>query len=247
MKQKWIRCALLLIAFLFLLNACGSNRVTMQNNNDSFNGDKEIVNVIVKNGVTQINKGCFMGCENLKTVEIPNSVTYIEEYAFASCKSLESITLPDSVEEIGKYAFLGCESLETIRIGSGVIKIDSAFINCPSLSNIIVDDANTVYKSIGNCLIENSSKTLILGCEKSEIPSDGSVIKIKSNAFLSCKTDIIKMTIPSCIEDIGDAFSWFGSVDITFLGTQRQWNAIKKGEYWYKFSHNCTIHCTDGK
>ena len=60
----------------------------------------------------------------------------IQPSAFWNCNSLVSITIPSSVTSIG----------------------GSAFDGCTSLGSIIVDTANTVYHSSGNCLIKTAKK-----------------------------------------------------------------------------------------
>ena len=67
---------------------------------------------------------------------------------------------------------------------------------------ITVADGNTVYHSAGNCLIETESKTLVLGCKNSVIPTDGSVTSIGEYAFYGC-TSFTSVTIPSSVTSIG--------------------------------------------
>ena len=108
-------------------------------------------------------------------------VTRIGSYAFENCTGLTSVTIPDSVTSIGYRAFLGCTGLV----------------------NITVADNNTKYHSSGNCLVETASKTLILGCNTSVIPNDGSVTNIGQGAFAGC-TRLTNITIPDSVTSIGD-------------------------------------------
>jgi hypothetical protein len=76
-----------------------------------------------------------------------------------------------------------------------------------SLSSITVREGNPKYHSSGNCLIETSTKTLVLGCKTSVIPADGSVTIIGSLAFYRC-SGLESIVIPNCIIEIdNDAFS----------------------------------------
>ena len=76
--------------------------------------DIVITDVIISNGITNLEGRVFMNCTTLKTVTISKSVTSIGESAFEGCTSLTSITIPDSVEYIGGYAFDGCTNLTVI-------------------------------------------------------------------------------------------------------------------------------------
>lgn len=53
---------------------------------------KDIVNVVIADGVTEIADRAFYGCSSIKSVVIPGSVTKIGRYAFSGCKSLTNIT-----------------------------------------------------------------------------------------------------------------------------------------------------------
>ena len=108
-------------------------------------------------------------------------VTSIGYEAFQGCTGLTSVTIPNSVTSIGYRAFLGCTGLV----------------------NITVADNNTKYHSSGNCLVETASKTLILGCNTSVIPNDGSVTNIGQGAFAGC-TRLTNITIPDSVTSIGD-------------------------------------------
>lgn len=50
-----------------------------------------IVNLVIPEGVTQIDKFAFMQCESLGTVELPSSLRYIDQQGFSSCYQLKSI------------------------------------------------------------------------------------------------------------------------------------------------------------
>ena len=137
-------------------------------------------------------------------VVIPNSVTSIGMGAFSCCTGLTSITIPDSVTSIDNEAFYGCTGLTSVTIGNGVTSIGwAAFVGCSKLTSILVADGNTKYHSSGNCLIETASKTLILGCKTSVIPSDGSVTSIGEYAFKKC-TELTSVTIPNSVTSIGN-------------------------------------------
>ena len=59
--------------------------------------DKDVMEVVVPDGVVAIGNETFRGCYSLEHIDIPNSVTSIGHRAFCGCSSLESISIPDSV------------------------------------------------------------------------------------------------------------------------------------------------------
>ena len=79
--------------------------------------------------------------------------------------------------------------------------------NGKTLSKVIVMSAplptsiNSEYKYINSCLIATETKTLLLGCEGSLIPTDNSVTSIGPQAFRGC--NITNMTIPDSVTSIG--------------------------------------------
>ena len=74
-------------------------------NSDEIKNVSGKVNVIVKDGVTEIGSEAFSCCSGLTSITLPDSVTEIGYRAFEDCDGLTSITLPESVTEIGKFAF----------------------------------------------------------------------------------------------------------------------------------------------
>ena len=80
---------------------------------------------------------------------------------------------------------------------------ECAFEDCPSITEITVSTENTTYRSNENCIITIEGGALVLGCQTSIIPNDGSIKSIHNNAFSSC-IRLTEITIPESVTSIGD-------------------------------------------
>lgn len=237
-----------------------------------FFGCKNLQNITIPESVTNIDSRAFYGCTKLQSITIPNSVISIGEMAFEECDSLQSIALGNGVMKVGNWAFSFCTSLQNITFGNNVaIMGEMAFSYCPNLESIIVSTDNPIYHSEENCLIDTSRKILVLGCQNSIIPTDGSVTSIGDNAFYACEK-LKSITIPNSVISIGQSAFW-GCVElqnivfsntmesigkyafshcskfqkIFFGGTKTEWYRISKGYNYNVFTGSYTIHCTDGE
>ncbi len=208
--------------------------------------------VVIPEGVTRIGNTAFANCDTLCWVTLPSSLTEIGYGVFHGAGLME-IEIPDSVTKIGEGSFRWCNFLRAVEIPAGVTEIaESCFTHCRRLESITVAAGNQRYHSAGNCLIETESKTLIAGCNNSQIPSDGSVEKIGRDAFtgldmkdfsvpngvntigrfafFDCQS-LESITLPAELTQIGE-YAFYGCeklTDVYFAGTGEQWAAITVG------------------
>lgn len=144
---------------------------------------------------------------DITSCTVNSNTKMIAHKAFANCQKLASVTIGSNVTAIGNEAFSNCTALSAISLPKSVSKIGSnAFSGCTKLAQISVNQSNTTYHSSGNCLIETATKTLIVGCKASSIPTNGSVSVIGFGAFSNCD-GLTSITIPASVVSInGRAF-----------------------------------------
>lgn len=162
--------------------------------------------VLVTGEVSLIKPYAFYNCVALKYVELrcPDSLLEIQNDAFSGCTYLDEFPLPGKLQTIGEQAFLGCLAMPSLEVPATLTSIgDRAFLGCISLSSITVEEGNPVYEARNDCLIRMADRTLILGCDGSPIPVDGSVETIGSYAFAFHLQQRIK-DIPAPVKTIED-------------------------------------------
>jgi len=142
--------------------------------------------------------------EGITKVVLPETVTYICCEAFSGCWQLESIILSENLLGIGENAFDHCTSLKKLNIPKNVRRIGNNAFSCAnSLEEITVAAENDYYQSKGNCLIDTKNKILVLTCQNSTIPTDGSVTEIANWAF-DRANEIDSIVLPDCVTKIGE-------------------------------------------
>ena len=187
--------------------------------------------VIIPNSVTSIGDKAFWNCSALTSVTIPDSVTSIGDEAFYGCTNMTTVSIPNSVEIIGDYAFYG-SSLSSVTIGSGVKSIgDLAFASCQLLSTIEVNDGNTFYHVVDNCLIEIASNKLIRGCSTDSITIPNSVKSIGGYAFDGCDS-LKNIIIPDSVTSIGDN-AFRGCSNLTSVAIPNSVTSIGKRAFYH--------------
>ena len=136
--------------------------------------------------------GKFLGDSSIETIIISEGIKEIR-IGFYYCRDIKNIYIPSSVSYITECAF----NCRATMGGHGFIKSNV-------IEKIVVAEGNPNYYVDGNCLIDGRSQKIILGCNSSVIPNDGSVKSIGRAAFANCHA-IESIIIPKSIIEIEHA------------------------------------------
>ena len=94
-----------------------------------------VTEIVVPDGVEDVQKYAFYNCSGLKSVTLPSSVKFVREYSFCKDAKLEEINL-GNVEVIGAHAFDGCASLKAVDLSKCYAIGASGFEGCKSLEKV---------------------------------------------------------------------------------------------------------------
>ncbi len=152
---------------------------------------KEIVNVSLSEGLTNIGQNTCNGDVNLKEIKLPSTVTKIGSGAFWGT-AITTIDLPAGLTEIGSEAFYECKELTEVSVPSGVTELKETFKSCSALTSVTLSDG-----------LETIGLNAFGGCTSlTEITIPDSVTMIDSYAFQN--SGLTSVTIPGSVEDIRD-------------------------------------------
>lgn len=225
-------------------------------NTSAFANYKNIANVTIPNSVINIDYGAFENCTNITSVVIGKNVTFIEDNAFRDCPKLIEIINKSKLKiEKGNtnYGYLGYHALNIKTVGnSDIVNINNyLFYSCNNetvLLGYIGNKTDLVLPTNknGNYQIYESAFEDCYNLTSVKIGNNANSIGYA--AFKNC-LNLTNITLGNNIKFFG-MFAFGGCnnlTSITFNGTQKQWNAIEKSEYWNDgIPSGCIVSCTDG-
>lgn len=138
----------------------------------------EITAIVIEYGISSICENAFRNCTNVKKLTVPATLSLLpDRYLSPEMNPMWLYENP----------FMDMTaSLESIDLTS-----DAALL--PGLSGTRCEE---------NCLIDDLTGTVMLGCKNSVIPNDGSIKAIAPYAFDGCD-GLTSVTIPEGVETIG--------------------------------------------
>ena len=166
-----------------------------------FHKNTTLMQVIIPDTVTKIEKFAFAECGNLESVSLPGNVNQIGDYVFANTK-LTELKLPRNLTHMGRCVLSGNTGVTEIVIPKTLTTVESKW------ENILEGDGpfheSNVQKAIlekgitsipGNLFHKNTTLTQVI------IPD--TVTKIEKFAFAECG-NLESVSLPGNVNQIGD-------------------------------------------
>jgi hypothetical protein len=148
----------------------------------------------------------------LEAIQLPSALKQIRKGCFKNDSSLIEIQLPEQLELIGAEAFCDCERLTSINIPASVSSIGEKAFGNTGIKNIVVDENNTKYKIVDDCLVNLETGFLIQGLLDAENLPQGITIK-RLGEYCFRRTNIKLANVPQGIQIIpSNAFSRCGKL-----------------------------------
>lgn len=178
--------------------------------------------LVLPEGVQEIEEGVFRNCEKLTKITFPKTLKIIGENAFNWCRELKEVFIPASVDSIGSWAF-DCKMVvdsenKSYSSEDGVLynKDKTKIVRFPtsiqgefSIPNMVIDIENCCFREskLSSIIIPNSVKTIgyqsFGTCKIDTLTIPNSVEYIGNSAFSYC-THISNFIIPKSVKKIDD-------------------------------------------
>ena len=167
--------------------------------------NEDVTDVIIPEGIVEIQNRSFQQCGNLSSVSLPETLRVIGECAFLTCEELTSINIPRYVETIGANAFCACRSLPGVVLPETLTVISpSCFAGCSSIRSITIPLKVTSIQghAFNNCT------------ELTSVVIPNGVTEIADYAFMGCP-NLTTILLPNKLRRIGlGAFQHSGLVSV---------------------------------
>ena len=213
--------------------------------------ERKVKEIVVKPGITVINKGAFAAFRNVKKITLPNTIKKINDYAFYNCQSLQELTIPDKVVSVGKECFFYCRQLRSIHIGKNLRTIgNGSFAGCKNLQSIELSSENKYLETKYGGLYQKKQKCLYFQYQHTKTAEIAPDTKCIGTFAFTYNTPLKEVTIPDSVRRIkGGAFCYCRNLDYVHLSNHSKLYKIDRpygemGMYpddlWYSGSF---LHC----
>lgn len=173
-------------------------------------------------------------CEELssKVLSLSEGIPLITSGAFKDCRDIEKVFIPSSVREIRGCAFLYCNGIKEVHIKDIKAWVSTQFISF---------SANPLYQ--GARLFINGQEARTIEFVKNTFIREHALVRTKSiesivlhdgcelghEAFKECP-NLTKVTIKSPNVKINPSAFRGCAIDVRFIGSKSEWQAIANGE-----------------
>ena len=115
---------------------------------------KEITELVIPDGVTEVNNFTFRGCRSITSVKLPASVEKVGHMAFSECGNLRKAELSGNLKEAGANIFYQCPSLSELILPGTLKTIPQCFCrDCTSLTELTIPEGveKVGYEAFSGC------------------------------------------------------------------------------------------------
>lgn len=187
----------------------------------AFMESPKLKSIVIPDSLITIGQQAFEGCTGMESVQFGSGLKTIARFAFYRCSALKNVTIPDGVTAIGEMAFAYSDALETVAIGGGLTTLGATvFAHCDALKSISVSAENEHFSSDAEGFFYNKDKTTLIQAPCSyngNYTIDDSVTTISNFAFAGCKS-LTGISIPDTVTTLGESAFWDSGLTYANIG-----------------------------
>ena len=193
--------------------------------------DGSVADVVIREGTTCVaSYFSFSYIDKMTSLSLPSTLKGIGEWAFGSYNqscTIGQLNLPGGLEDIGKGAFEGWKQLSSVTIPASVKHLGSrAFMSCSALVRVNMNAEDCQINSK-----EYEFRIPFNGCTGIEVVTIGEGVKRIPTQCFDGLENLMKVTISSTVEEIGDASPSNDNWELNFYGGFSNCTKLKTVEF----------------